>query len=285
MRVHFRNLAVTASIVLLSAWISSCGKKEAAVEAAVDDDNAIRIAASAIDLPKCAGAAEGKTYYVKDEAIFKYCDSSGQWSTIDLMGPKGADGAPGPTGPSGTSGGTFSVYDSGDANLGRLMFSDWPGVAISFSNGAFGGFSIATGEYDRGYCKSGFCSTDHGNWQFYLGSTISSTKSYCLFSSSDCSGNCILPDKPTGGALFMNAQNSFVSASGTEVASSEVTIHSLFRYNAGDYLITPAANAGDCVVTTGETIARSYSISVVSGSPYTFPTSINYPFSGPLQTR
>ena len=55
------------------------------------------------ELPDCAEANHGQTFYVEAEDLFYVCDASG-WAALDLRGQTGAGGATGAAGPAGADG-------------------------------------------------------------------------------------------------------------------------------------------------------------------------------------
>lgn len=171
------------------------------------------------------------------------------------------------------------AYDGNNTNIGLVALSDWPKLTLVLSDSATLGISGSTGNFGGGLCSGGYCTSSSFETLYYK-DTLWQTRlynpsamSYCHFQSTDCSGTCLLIDKPMKNSVFKSPAGYF-KATGSETGSSLV-IKSFYRI---DY--------ADCGVVTS-TVATStnfgYSATAYSvDTSYTLPSEITIPVPTPI---
>lgn len=165
-----------------------------------------------------------------------------------------------------------TVKDANGDEIGTVVSQSMPVTFIQLSDGAIAGVSQSSGAYLTGACDSSFC-----NKSTYIDildpqENYDDSKgfSYCYFEALNCSGTCLLPDKPRENFIFKSGASSYVKASGDET-SSTVAFKSAY-----------ATDLTACIATTGDgATARSKTFYPVT-SAYSFPSGITLPLAAPL---
>jgi hypothetical protein len=114
-----------------------------------DADLTVSILLAGKSLPTCSSEIEGKTYYIQDERVFKFCADSHEWTIVDLTGPRGATGAAGTPGINGT-GVTIACYDGNGAKIGYPVPGSNCSERIFLVEGVIGNLNLndSPGEID-----------------------------------------------------------------------------------------------------------------------------------------
>jgi hypothetical protein len=211
-------------------------------------------------LPSCGRADLGRTVYVIDEKVFKYCSESG-WQMIDLTGPAGAQGPQGPAGANGAAGPTGATGPAGANGAAGPTGATGPAGANGAAgptgatgpagaNGANGaqGPAGANGQsysvYDGSSSRLGFLlsldqngayvaiGTTAGNRGIvrihlrtgeYLGGLCDDTyygSCYCYYTATPCTGSCMVRGYPMKNGIFMTPSG-YVGATGAETVTGQ----------------------------------------------------------------
>jgi len=192
---------------------------------------------------------------------------------------------------------TKSVYDANGDFLGSLENSTTPPFHIKFrdiSEGVFNEdgtfFSGVCGGSDE-YCTAIPTASGRGlSFRIVTASGIvwdpdgageTLTRSYCSYTTTDCTGTCYIPGAPQALSIFLT-RDGFVQATGSE-STVGATINSVWLYDITS-CSTLENGTGVCCSSFSGTSP------VVSGAglsgEYTLPVTVpDYPFSGPLTTK
>jgi hypothetical protein len=222
-------------------------------------DKSVGLIASSDQLPPCDGSKDAKIFYIKDTDEFKAC-SDGVWETLDLRGPAGPTGPTGPAGeagPTGASGGGLYVYDSNDIQIGffsgRGLFA---GLYYINIDGKSAQFNFSSGEV---YTSYNYTHTQDGIKKLGQG--------YCVFASSDCTGDCYMMTTSDFETLYPSliaTPSKLYKIEGTEAPVPAFEVNSYYLYE-------------ECTISSfsGTVYGPITSLAIL-------PAGATYPLNGPL---
>jgi len=169
----------------------------------------------------------------------------------------------GEQGEKGDPGDAQVLKDSDGNELGSVRFSDWPRIVAKLSNDGEVIVRASDGGYLGGLCEGSYCTLSMGTLFNKRGNEFG----YCYFTSTNCTGECLLADKPVVNAVFRKTEDDFVIATGDE-ESTATTARSFLT-----------SDASDCTSSSSSTSTSSF---YPVTETYEFPDDATFPFSAPL---
>ncbi|MGZ3689232.1 MAG: hypothetical protein ACXVBW_13085 [Bdellovibrionota bacterium] len=162
-----------------------------------------------------------------------------------------------PTSAGASDGTSYSVKTADGSVVGTMSFADWPSLAVRFSDSSIGMFQVSDGKFSNGLCKTSKCNNYPGGstgsmvtWMNFINMRTDLT--YCMYSSSDCTGTCYVTDAPIAGSLFLG-KTGFYVGTGSETSTS-ITTGSLYRHDLSSCVVTSNAITGLYPVTTAHSM-------------------------------
>jgi hypothetical protein len=245
---------LTITILLLGLSMISCAKKEKESELSA----ITTVVTSAQELPECTGATTGQVYWVEEQEKLFVCNGKKFLEVAGSQGERGEKGDAGDAGSTGPAGSPANsgvwVFDKNGKTIGVLM--DATLGIILFTNGAFAGFDLSTGEYYLPIVLSnGKLSTDEQNLPYASAWTDVS-----------CTGTAYISAPAPKGSIIRTAANGFLVANGDEL---EVV---------GVMTWSTTESDGSCNDPGTDVQMNGYPIT----KPYTLPDGITLPLQTPL---
>jgi hypothetical protein len=213
-------------------------------------------------LPECTDKNRGQTFYVTAESLFRYCDSAGAWTVIDLKGPKGDTGS---TGLPSTPGANWAMY-SGTTRIGKVFTN---ALDVGMSTPLNSGYIYVQLE------PRTFLFADLS--QLSAAGITADLPTCAYFKSNDCSGICYVEAQPllsTG----ITAPKIVVKKRDLMSPDNNTTELRVFDFNqiASEIFIGfRNPSTGTCQNMT----VNPPTVTAVAGNPYTLPNGIAYPIT------